>query len=161
MNVAVLSSRGLITNFVALLLNEIEIHFLIYFFFVRHVSFQHTFFSSSPMIIFQIFHYSICSLYFIVGDIYELHLLFILSPGIIYFRHNSFLSKNFIFSIYYPFSPTYSVFQPYWKICEFLKSQILKNQCSNIVPGTESHILVHLLLIHFWETFKVSIFCPT
>ena len=108
------------------------------------------------MIIFQIFHYSICSLYFIVGDISELHLLFILSPGIIYFRHNSFLSKNFIFSIYYPFSPTYSVFQPYWKICEFLKSQILKNQCSNIVPGTESDILVHSLFLSYPQFIVIT-----
>ena len=119
------------------------------------------FFYNYLMIIFQIFHYSNCNLHFLVGHISELHLLLISSRRTKYFRYNYFLSKNFTFSIFYLFRPTYSVFQPYWKICEFLKNQIVKNQCSNIVPGTESDILVHLLLVHFWETFKVSIFCPT
>ena len=32
------------------------------------------------------------------------------------------------------------------------------NQCSNIVPGTQSDILIQIFLIHFWETSKVSIF---
>ena len=60
-----------------------------------------------------------------------------------------FRSTSLPSNIFYPFRPT--VFQPYWKICEFLKSQILMNQCSNIVPGTQSDILIQILL-------KVSIF---
>ena len=97
-----------------------------YFFLSDKFPSKMLFFYSSLMIIFKIFPCSICNLYFIVGDISELHLLFISSPRTTYFRYNYFRSKNFVFSIFYP-----SVFQPYWKIWEFLKSQILKNQCSN------------------------------
>ena len=70
-------------------------------------------------------------------------------PRTRYFRSNYFLIKKNIFSTCYPFLPTYSVFHPYCKICEFSKRQILKSLCSNIVPETEIDILVHLLLIHF------------
>ena len=110
------------------------------------------FFYNSLIIIFQISNYSICNLYSIVGDISELHLLFHhLELDIL--DRILFWSKILFFQFSVP-----SVLQPYWKIWEFLKSQIPKNQRSKIVPGTESNSLVHLLLIHFWETFKVSIF---
>ena len=83
----ILSSRGSITYCVALLLD----------FFPSDIFPSNIlFFYSSLMIIFQISHCSICNLYLIVGDISELHLLFISSPRTIYFRQNSFLSKNFI-----------------------------------------------------------------
>ena len=97
MYVTVLSSGGRISYFVALLLDEIWIHFFMYFFPSDIFPSNILFFYSSLMIIFQISHCSICNLYLIVGDISELHLLFISSPRTIYFRQNSFLSKNFIF----------------------------------------------------------------
>ena len=122
------------------------------------------FFYSSLMIIFKYF-ITVFVTYILSPEIY-------LSFTYCLFHHQElciletilFLSKNFSFfkfsflpsDIFYSFRPT--VFQQYWKICEFLKSQILMNQCSNIVPGTQSDILIQILLIHFWETSKVSIF---
>ena len=113
------------------------------------------FFHGFLMIIFQIFHYGICNLYFIVGDISELHSLF--HHLELYILDEFFSEQKFCFQFSIP-SVRHTVFQPHWKICELLKSQMLTNQCSNSVPGTESDILVHLLLFHFWETFKISIF---
>ena len=66
------------------------------------------FFYSFLMIIFQIFHYSICSLYFIVGDIPELHLLFISSPRTIYFRWTIFWAKILFFDF---LSLSYAMFR--------------------------------------------------
>ena len=114
------------------------------------------FFHSSLMIIFKYF-ITVFVTYILSSEIY-------LSFTYCLFHHQELCILDrilFKFSslpsdIFYPFCPT--VFQPYWKICEFLKSQILMNQCSNIVPGTQSDILIQILLIHFWETSKVSIF---
>ena len=156
--VKVLSSRGTVTYFEAVLLHEIQIHFLMHFFPSDICPSNILFLCNFLMMIFQIFHYKICNLYFIIANISELHLLFISSPRTRCFRYNFFLSETFMFSFFYSFRPKYSVSQLYWKISEVLNSQILKNQCFNIVPGTESGILVHLLLVHFWETSKISIF---
>ena len=104
------------------------------------------------MIIFQYFITVFVNCILSQGIYLEFHLLFISLPRTRYFRQNYFLIKNFAFPNFYPFRPTYTIFQPYWKICEFLKSQILKNQCANIVSGTESDIspfTSHLFLRDF------------
>ena len=82
---------------------------MFFFFSIRHISGNILLFCSSLMIIFQMFHYSICNSYF-MGDISEPYLLFISSPRTIYFRYSCFLSKNFIFSIFYSFRPAYVSF---------------------------------------------------
>ena len=127
------------------------------------------FFYSSLMIIFKYF-ITVFVTYILSSEIYlsftyclfhhqELCILdrILFWAKILFFFKFSSLPSD-ISSVRYILSLLSNVFQPYWKICEFFKSQILMNQCSNIVPGTQSDILIQILFIHFWETFKVSIF---
>ena len=57
-----------------------------------------------------------------------------------------FWAKSLFFQFPIPFVLHTQVFSR-----KFLKSHIPRNRCSNIVSGTESDVLVHLLVIHFWK----------
>ena len=130
--VAVLSSRGSITYCVALLLD---------FFPSDIFPFNIVFFYISLMIIFQIFHYSICNLNFIVRDISELHLLFTTLPRTIYFYLFNFLSlPSDILS--------FSAMLKNLRIFKKPNSKESMFQYCTSFP-TESDILVHLLHMHF------------